>query len=107
MPVDLHNFLPALAYIHAPLGAALQDGEILAESQLRYWEAVGHDMLLVENGVIAEAQACGCGVAYSDEQPARVVDHILADGLEKVEELELPDPEKAHWPFGSHAVASW
>ena len=95
-PVDLHNFLPALAYLKVPLAAALQDGGLLAESQLRYWQAVGHDVLLVENGVIAEAQACGCTVAYSDDQPARVVEHILADGLEKVETLQVPDPEKTH-----------
>ncbi len=96
VPVDLHNFLAALAYIKAPFAAGLQDGEILAEAQLRYWQAVGHDVLLVENGVIAEAQACGCGVAYADDQPARVVDHVLGDGLGKVEELVVPDPEKAH-----------
>ncbi len=96
VPVDLHNFLPAIAYLGVPLSAALQDGEMLAEAQLRYWQAVGHDVLLVENGVIAEAQACGCTIAYSDDQPARVLEHILAGGLEAVDELEIPDPETAH-----------
>jgi uroporphyrinogen decarboxylase len=96
VPVDLHNFLAAIAYVKAPLSVALQDGEILAESQLHYWKVVGHDVLLVENGVIAEAQACGCTIAYSADQPARVVEHILAGELEKVDELGIPDPEKAH-----------
>lgn len=92
VPVDLHNFLAAIRSAGMPLGAALQSGELLAESQLRAWREFGHDVLLVENGVVAEAQACGCEVQYSDEQPADVISHVLAAGLERVSDLEVPDP---------------
>jgi MtaA/CmuA family methyltransferase len=92
VPVDLHNFLPAVRHAGLPLDAALQSGELIAESQLRYWRDFGHDVLLVENGVIAEAQACGCDAEYKPDQPPDLVTHILADGLERVLDLDVPDP---------------
>ena len=92
VPVDLHNFLPAVRHAGLPLGEALQDGEAIAESQLTYWRDFGHDMLLVENGVIAEGQACGCEAVYPANQPPDLVSHVLADGLERVLDLEVPDP---------------
>lgn len=96
VPVDLHNFLATIHYAGLPMSQALQDGEMLAEAQLKYWRDFGHDMLLVENGVVAEAEACGCGAEYFDDGPARVASHILAGGLEKVAELEVPDPFTTH-----------
>src|SRR5512136_2572983 len=92
VPVDLHNFLVTIDYAGYPMAQALQDGEMLAEAQVRFWRDFRHDVLLVENGVVAEAEACGCAVEYTDDGPARVARHILADGLESVEELVVPDP---------------
>jgi uroporphyrinogen decarboxylase len=92
VPVDLHNFLVTIAYAGLPMAQALQDGEMLAEAQLRFWRDFRHEVLLVENGVVAEAEACGCGVEYVDDGPARVAEHILSGGLEKVDELAVPDP---------------
>jgi uroporphyrinogen-III decarboxylase len=82
VPVDLHNFLVTIA------------GEMLAEAQIKFWRDFRHDVLLVENGVIAEAGACGCEVDWPVEGPPRVVGHVLADGLEKIEDLTVPDPWK-------------
>ena len=92
VPVDLHNFLTTVHYAGFPMGRALQDGEMLAEAQLMFWKDFRHDMLMVENGVIAEACACGCRVEYYDDGPPRVSGHILAGGLEKITELQVPDP---------------
>ena len=92
VPVDLHNFLPAVRHAGLPFGEALQDGELLAQSQLICWRDFGHDMLLVENGVIAEAQACGCEAAYPADQPPDLRSHVLAGGLGRVLDLEVPDP---------------
>ena len=94
VPTDLHNFLSAIELAGLPLGEALQSGEMMAEAQLRAWREFGHDMLLVENGVVAEAQACGCVIEYFEKTPARVAGHVLADGLAKVDELRVPDPFK-------------
>jgi uroporphyrinogen decarboxylase len=96
VPVDLHNFLTTVHYAGYSMADALQNGDMLADAQLKFWRDFGHDMLLVENGVVAEAGACGCEVAYSVAQPPRVVGHILADGLDKIDDLEVPDPYTAH-----------
>jgi uroporphyrinogen decarboxylase len=95
VPVHLHSFLPAVRHAGLPMGRTLQDGELMAESQLRYWRDFGHDVLLVENGVVAEAQACGCEAIYPDDQPADIVAHVLAGGLERVHDLQVPDPATA------------
>ena len=92
VPVDLHNFLSTIQYAGYPMRQALQDGEMLAEAQIKFWKEFGHDMLLVENGVIAEAGACGCQVEFYEDGPPRVSQHILASGLEKIDMLEVPDP---------------
>ena len=92
VPVDLHNFLVTIDYAGYPMDQALQDGEMLAEAQLKFWRDFRHDVLLVENGVIAEAGACGCEIDWPEMGPARVVGHPLAEGLEKIEDLEVPDP---------------
>lgn len=92
VPVDLHNFLPAVQFAKLPLSETLQNGEMLAESQLCFWREFGHDVLLVENGTVSEAQALGCQVDYFDDQPAFVATHVLAGGLELVRTLEIPDP---------------
>jgi MtaA/CmuA family methyltransferase len=94
VPVDLHNFLTTIAYSGLPMAQALQDGEMLAEAQIRFWRDFRHDVLLVENGVVAEAEACGCDVEYYDDGPARVAGHVLAGegGLDRVAGLAVPDP---------------
>ena len=92
VPVDLHNFLSTIAYAGFPMAEALQSGEMMAEAQLKFWRDFGHDMLLVENGVVAEAGACGCRVEFCDDRPPRVAGHILAEGLERIDELVVPDP---------------
>ncbi|MBM3277204.1 MAG: hypothetical protein FJY95_03875 [Candidatus Handelsmanbacteria bacterium] len=89
VPVDLHNFLVTLHYAGLPMAPALQDGDLLAEAQLKFWRDFGQDMLLVENGVVA--QACGCGVEYFDDGPPQVAEHVLAGGLEGIGRLEVPD----------------
>jgi len=94
VPVDLHHFLVTIAYAGLPMAQVLQDGAMLAEAQLKFWRDFRHDVLLVENGVIAEAGACGCEIDWPIDGPPRVVGHVLADGLEKIEELSAPDPWK-------------
>lgn len=96
VPVDLHNFLVTMHYAGYSMDEGLQDGEMMADAQLRFWREFGHDMLLVENGVVAEAGACGCQIEYFETQPPRVAEHLLADDLERVDELEVPDPYTAH-----------
>jgi len=96
VPVDLHNFLATMHYAGYPMDQGLQDGEMMADAQLRSWQEFRHDMLLVENGVVAEAGACGCVIEYFEAQPPRVAEHLLAESLDGVDDLEVPDPYTAH-----------
>jgi MtaA/CmuA family methyltransferase len=73
----------------------MQNGEVLAESQIIAWRALKHDMLLVENGTAALAQAMGCGIAYPGDAAPLVVEPVLKS-LDEVDRLRLPDPEKDH-----------
>ncbi len=93
VPVALHNFLAAAQFAGLPLDLGLRDGELLAEAQLVTWREFQHDVLFVENGVIAEAGACGCGIEFFVDGPPRVAEHRLASDMAKVAELEVPDPE--------------
>jgi MtaA/CmuA family methyltransferase len=93
VPVGLHNFLMASQATGADLGDVLRDGEALAEAQLAAWHEFGHDLIMHENGVHAEAEALGCGVLY---QPgiAPHVEHPVVESIEDIDRLRVPDPEK-------------
>ena len=55
----------------------LGNGEILAEAQLATWREFGHDLIMHENGVCAEAEAMGCGVYYQPDIPPHVEDPVI------------------------------
>jgi uroporphyrinogen decarboxylase len=93
VPTDLHNFLMAARLAGLPLASCLQSADMIAESQIVAWRRFKHDMLLVENGTAALAQAMGCGVLYADDLAPRVVEPILKR-LEDADRLRPPDPEK-------------
>ena len=92
VPVGLHNFLMACRMAGADLSVALQDGEILAAVQLAAWREFGHDVIMHENGVHAEAEAMGCGVLYQSEIAAHV-DRPVVNTLADIDRLRVPDPE--------------
>jgi MtaA/CmuA family methyltransferase len=91
VPVDLHNFLTTIAYAGYSMPDALHSGEMLADAQLRFWRDFGHDMLLVENGTCAEAEALGCVVDYPPDGPARIIGHVLAKDWNRVYAMQVPD----------------
>lgn len=95
VPVDLHNFLPAARMLGIPMNEVYQNGELMAEAQIKAWRRFGHDVILHENGTAALAQACGCEVEYSPDKAPVVVAPVLKR-LEDVDKLEIPDPYKAH-----------
>jgi uroporphyrinogen decarboxylase len=93
VPVGLHNFLMALRLLGADFREGARRGEILAEAQLAAWREFGHDVIMHENGVCAEAEALGCGVRYEPDLPPHVEEPVLRS-LDDVEKLTIPDPEK-------------
>ena len=91
VPVSLHNFLMATKLDGYRLSECMRNGELLAESQIKAWELFKHDVIMMENGVIASAEAFGCIVDYSDERAPTVVKGVIEE-LEDVTRLKLPDP---------------
>ena len=59
----------------------------MARMQISMWEEFGHDMLLVENGTAALAQALGCGVIYR-KKGAPVAHTTAIKRLEDLRNLE-------------------
>jgi len=91
VPVDLHNFLVTAQASGLPFPAYFQNGEAMAEGHLKAWREFGHDVLILENGTAALAQACGCEVDYlQDSAPVTVGSAIRS--LEELDKLIMPDP---------------
>lgn len=95
VPVDLHNFMVAAQASGRPFPAFLQDGEAMAEGQIDSWREYGHDVLLLENGTAALAEAVGCQVEYLDGT-APVCHGPAIESLDDVDRLQVPDPYTAH-----------
>jgi uroporphyrinogen decarboxylase len=93
VPVALHNFLMAARMVGADFAEVMRSGEMLAEAQLAAWREFGHDVIMHENGVCAEAEALGCEIFYPHDSAPHVKETILKS-LGDVPKLRIPDPEK-------------
>lgn len=91
VPVDLHNFMMTAQAFGMPFPEFFKNGEAMAEAQVQAWREFGHDVLLLENGTAALAQACGCGVEYFDES-APVSFTPALKSLDDIDSLKTPDP---------------
>ena len=91
VPVDLHNFMMTVADLKLSPQQLYQDGQLLGEAQVAAWKRFGHDMLLVENGTGALAEACGCPVSYLLGS-APVIEKPILEGLSGISSLRKPDP---------------
>lgn len=89
MPTDLHNFLMCAEESGMDFGAFVLDDSAMAEMQINMWEEFGHDMLLIENGTAALAQALGCGVIYR-KKGAPVAHTTAVKQLEDIRNLKMP-----------------
>ncbi len=92
VPVGLHNFLMALRMIGADFSAGARSAETLAEAQLAAWREFGHDVIMHENGVCAEAEALGCGILYQPDLPPHVAEPVIKS-FDDIDRLTVPDPE--------------
>ena len=94
VPVDLHNFMLTPKYLGVTDFADFyRDGEAMAEGQVKAWKRFGHDVLLVENGTAALAEACGVKVIYQEDS-APVASQPAISNLDEVDNLRVPDPYK-------------
>ena len=92
VPVDLHNFLVTARMMQAGSFADFfRNGEAMAEGQLAAWRRFGHDVLIIENGTAALAEACGVQVVYQSDT-APVAKEPAIQSLDEVDRLKIPDP---------------
>lgn len=91
VPVDLHNFMVAAHVSGMSFPEYFRNGEAMAEGQIRAWREYGHDVLLLENGTAALAEACGCQVEYMDNS-APVCHGPAIHSLDDIDKLVMPDP---------------
>ncbi len=70
------------------------DGEKMARAHLGYWEEFRYDMIQIENGIAALAEAVGCQVQYPDDEPPWVVQPAIASlaELERLHDIDLRTP---------------
>jgi uroporphyrinogen-III decarboxylase len=95
VPVDLHNFLMVAQESRLPFPEFMQSGEAMAEGHIKAWREYGHDLLILENGTVALAQACGCQVEYiAGSAPVHIGPAI--NSLDEIDKLVIYDPYKAH-----------
>ncbi len=92
VPVALHNYLMACRMAGGNFRDTLRDGDALAEMQLSAWRIFGHDVIMHENGVCAEAEAMGCTIRYSPDLPPHVEVPVVST-FDDIDTLTVPDPE--------------
>ena len=93
VPVGLHCYLPACRMLGGGFDEILRSGELQAEAQLKAWRTFGHDVIMLENGVCAEAEALGSEIRYSADGPPHVAEPLIRE-LDDLDKLRLPDPER-------------
>jgi uroporphyrinogen decarboxylase len=93
VPVGLHNYLMACRLHGGRFDEILRSGEMMAEAQLSAWRTFGHDVIMLEIGVCAEAEALGSKIRYTADGPPHVEEPLIKD-LEDLDKLCVPDPER-------------
>ena len=93
VPVGLHCYLLACRMFGGRFDEILRSGELQAEAQLKAWRTFGHDVIMLENGVCAEAEALGCEIRYTADGPPHVAEPLIKE-LSDIDKLRLPDPER-------------
>ena len=91
VPVCLLSFQNAAFRAGVSIADYCLDGRKMAEAQLGYWEEFRHDMVQIENGVAALAEAVGCVVEYAEEEPPWVTRPAIEslDQLNRLKALEI------------------
>jgi uroporphyrinogen decarboxylase len=93
VPVCLQNFMHAANLGGYTISEYCQDGTKMANAHISAWERFGHDMIDLENGVTALAQAVGCQVEYVEDAAPRVVAPAI-NSIEEVDRLKPIDPKQ-------------
>ncbi len=95
VPVCLENFLHSAAVSGYTAQEYCLNADIMAESHIKAWVAFGHDLIDLENGVTALAQAVGCEVKFHpDGKTAPWVSRPALEDMSQVGSLHPVDPHQ-------------
>jgi uroporphyrinogen decarboxylase len=95
VPTSLHNFLMSAYASGLSFDVYLQSGEAMADGAIKAWRDYRQDMVLLENGTMALAQACGSQVEYPARSAPALKKPVLSS-LDDVDRLVMPDVYTAH-----------
>jgi MtaA/CmuA family methyltransferase len=97
VPVCLLSFPNTARHAGYSIGEFCLSGEKMAAAHLGYWEEFRHDMIQLENGIAALAEAAGCAVEYADDEPPWVTRPAIRslDEVERLREIDLQSPAVA------------
>ncbi len=87
VPVCLLSFQNAAFHAGIPVAEYCLDGRKMAQAQLGYWDEFRHDMIQIENGIAALAEAVGCTVEYAVNEPPWVTRPAI-QALDMVDTLQ-------------------
>jgi uroporphyrinogen decarboxylase len=93
VPVLLQNFQNTAWLAGMTQREFSRSGARMADAQMAAWQRFGHDVIDLENGTAALAEACGCEAEYPDDEPPRVVKPAIS-GLDELHRLAPVDPER-------------
>lgn len=88
VPVDLHNFQMCAEISGLEFDKFFKDGDKMAETQIELWKKFGHDVMLLENGTAALAEALGCEVTYRKDASPSIHKPLLKD-IHDINNLKL------------------
>jgi MtaA/CmuA family methyltransferase len=91
VPISILSFQNAARFAGMSVGEYCRSGQRMAEAQLAYWHEFRHDIVDIENGVAAMAEAVGCRVEYPDNEPPWIVESAIRS-LDQVDTLPQVDP---------------
>ena len=92
VPVSLPNFQVTARLMETQDYAAFfRSGEAMADGQVAAWQLYQHDVIIIENGTAALAEACGVEVIYQSDA-APVATRPAIQSLDEVDNLVVPDP---------------
>ena len=92
VPVCLENFMHAASIAGYTVREYCRDSEKMAAAHIVTWEKYRHDMIDLENGVTALAQAVGCQVDFMNDNSPPYVAGPALDSIEQVDQLKPIDP---------------
>jgi uroporphyrinogen decarboxylase len=88
VPVLMQNFQNVANLMGLPIGDFCRSAELMAEAHLAAWNRFQYDILDLENGTVALAEALGCEVEYPEMEPP----HLLSPALNSLDEVDRLKP---------------